>query len=153
MRQKSTRTRLLPGKQVHRSWTHTHSACRNADQWLKHSLTSNLDSLVALALIVALLVGSLVLTGFLAVRIGQPAVSTADVCSVTSVIWAHQTCTLSVAGLLLSCHHALILQGLCSHHDYLFTPSPNNTFIHTPTRVSHFALQNMCFGLACKLQC
>lgn len=61
----------LPAEQVRRSWTHVRSACRNADQWLKHSLTENLDSLVALTLIVTLLVGSLVLTGFLAVQIGQ----------------------------------------------------------------------------------
>ena len=68
------RTQSLPAQQAHRSWGHLQALCRRADAWLKHTLNANLDALVALALIVALLLGSLVLAGFLTVRIGQPIV-------------------------------------------------------------------------------
>lgn len=66
------RTHSLPAQQVHRSWGYLRALCRRADAWLKHTLSANLDALVALALIVVLLLGSLVLAGFLTVRIGQP---------------------------------------------------------------------------------
>lgn len=47
-------------------------ACRDMDTWWKHTLQANLNALVALALIVMLLVGTLALAGFLTVRIGPP---------------------------------------------------------------------------------
>lgn len=47
-------------------------ACRDLDTWLKRTLQANLNALVALALIITLLVGTLALTGFLTVRIGLP---------------------------------------------------------------------------------
>ena len=41
------------------------------DIWLRTALQDNLEPLVALALIVLLLVGTLALTGFLTMRIGK----------------------------------------------------------------------------------
>ncbi|KAL3143003.1 hypothetical protein ABBQ38_003282 [Trebouxia sp. C0009 RCD-2024] len=70
-RQESRHPWPMPAKKVHGSWTHARTVGRSADAWLKHSLVGNLDALVALALIVMLLLGSLALTGFLTVRIGQ----------------------------------------------------------------------------------
>lgn len=61
----------MPARKVHGPWRHARRVGRSADAWLKHSLAGNLDALVALALIVMLLLGSLALTGFLTVRIGQ----------------------------------------------------------------------------------
>ena len=57
---------------MHHSWLHVQTLCKAADAWLKQTLSANLDALVALALIVVLLLGSLILAGFLTVRIGQP---------------------------------------------------------------------------------
>lgn len=45
--------------------------CRAFDTWLRLSLQANLEPLVALALIVLLLVGTLALTGFVTMRIGK----------------------------------------------------------------------------------
>lgn len=56
---------------MHRRWVGVKGACRELDTGLKHALQVNLDALVALALIVMLLVGSLALTGFMTVRIGS----------------------------------------------------------------------------------
>ena len=70
-KQASGRTRSMPAKAPKRSWTHARTISSRADAWLKDSLVGNLDALVALALIVMLLLGSLALTGFLTVRIGQ----------------------------------------------------------------------------------
>ena len=61
-----------PPRHMHRRWIVMKGACRDLDNWLKITLQANLNALVALALIVTLIVGSLALTGFLTVRIGPP---------------------------------------------------------------------------------
>ncbi|DBB16654.1 TPA: hypothetical protein ACH3X3_014907 [Trebouxia sp. C0006] len=67
----SSRAALPPPSHMLRQWIVMKGACRDLDTWLKHTLQANLNALVALALIVMLLVGTLALTGFLTVRIGQ----------------------------------------------------------------------------------
>ena len=61
-----------PPRHMHRRWIVMKGACRDLDNWLKTTLQANLNALVALALIVTLIVGTLALTGFLTVRIGPP---------------------------------------------------------------------------------
>ncbi len=58
-------------------------ACRDLDTWLKHTLQAKLNALVALALILMLLVGTLALTGFLTVRIGPYCIP----CMPTFLFW------------------------------------------------------------------
>ena len=130
-RQEAKRAGLLPAKQVRRSWTHTRTACRNADQWLKHSLSENLDSLVALALIVTLLVGSLVLTGFLAVQIGQPVI---PLQTLASNGWFHVqslTCMLCASVQSLSCHDPAELSQLSGASSHTITKQ----HVHSHCRV------------------
>ncbi len=68
----SSTAALPPPSHMLRQWIVMKGACRDLDTWLKHTLQANLNALVALALIVMLLVGTLALTGFLTVRIGPP---------------------------------------------------------------------------------
>ena len=67
----SSRPESAASGRVHRIWLLLQGACKDMDTWMKHTLHANLDALVALALIVVLLVGTLTLAGFLTVRIGQ----------------------------------------------------------------------------------
>ncbi len=71
-RAKSSNAASPPPSHMHRRWIVMKGACRDLDTWLKHTLQANLNALVALALIVTLLVGTLALTGFLTVHIGPP---------------------------------------------------------------------------------
>ncbi|DBA70834.1 TPA: hypothetical protein ACH3X2_011607 [Trebouxia sp. C0005] len=68
---KSSNAASPPPSHMRRRWIVMKGACRDMDTWWKHTLQANLNALVALALIVMLLVGTLALAGFLTVRIGQ----------------------------------------------------------------------------------
>lgn len=144
----------LPGKQAQRSWRHTRSACRNADTWLKHSLTGNLDSLVALALIVALLLGSLLLTGFLTVRIGQPPPACLQWLDSWSVIHLHAVCCMLYASSVPfhCCHPTMLLPVQVTIRTYSHHHQTARSCMLRPA-LAGVALQNICFGLACRLQC
>ena len=52
-------------------WDVVRQKCRAVDIWLRQTLQANLEPLVALALIALLLLGTLALTGFLTMRIGE----------------------------------------------------------------------------------
>ncbi len=69
---KSSNAASPPPSHMRRRWIVMKGACRDLDTWLKRTLQANLNALVALALIITLLVGTLALTGFLTVRIGLP---------------------------------------------------------------------------------
>lgn len=132
----------MPGKQVHRSWRNTRTVCRGADAWLKHSLVGNLDALVALALIVMLLLGSLVLTGFLTVRIGQSACWKLPRSASQMVVMCGPYDVHSA--LLLGCLSAPACQVLNVTVSTLFTPSPSK---HVQCYLVH--LQSTCTGKLC----
>lgn len=144
----------VPAKQAQRSWRHTRSACRNADTWLKHSLTGNLDSLVALALIVTLLLGSLLLTGFLTVRIGQPPPACLQCLVSCRVIHLHAVCCMAYVSSLPFhyCHAMMLLPVPVTISTYSHHHQTARSCMLRPA-LAGVALQNICFGLACRLRC